>query len=195
MLEIALFGEDYAHRQIVGALTRRVAVEVGVAVRLDWRSAVRGHARVRQELGFYLRDLTNQGGPYPDLIVVASDANCQGLQQFIREIAPWAAPAPAPLILAIPDPHIERWLLLDGAAFRSVFGRGCNAPAYKCGRDEYKNLLATAIHAAGITPALGGIEFAEDIVQAMDLERAMQTDNSLRRFVEELRRAFRQGPQ
>ena len=32
MLEIALFGEDYAHRQIVGALTRRVSAEVGVAV-------------------------------------------------------------------------------------------------------------------------------------------------------------------
>ena len=195
MLEIALFGEDYAHRQIVGALTRRVAVEVGVAVRLDWRSAVRGHARVRQELGFYLRDLTNQGGPYPDLIVVASDANCQGLQQSIREIAPRTERVPGTVILAIPDPHIERWLLLDGAAFRRVFGRGCNAPAYKCGRDEYKNLLAAAIHAAGITPAFGGIEFAEDIVQAIDLERAMQVDNSLRRFVEELRRALRQGPQ
>ena len=195
MLEIALFGEDYAHRQIVGALTRRVAAEVGVAVRLDWRSAVRGHARVRQELELYLRDLTNQGGPYPDLIVVASDANCHGLQQSIREIAPRTERAPGTVILAIPDPHIERWLLLDGAAFRRVFGRGCNAPAYKCGRDEYKNLLATAIHAAGITPALGGIEFAEDIVQAIDLERAMQTDNSLRRFVEELRRVFRQGQQ
>lgn len=193
MLEIALFGEDYAHRQIVGALTQRLAADMGVAVRLDWRSAVRGHGRVIQELELYLRDLTNQGGPYPDLIVVAIDANCQGLQPSIREIEPRTQHPPAPLILAIPDPHIERWLLLDGAAFRSVFGQGCNAPAYKCGRDEYKNLLAAAIHAAGIAPALGGIEFAEALVQAMDLERAMQADPSLRRFIADLRHAFRQG--
>lgn len=193
MPEIALFGEDYAHRQIVGALVQRTADDFAISVHLDWRSAVRGHGRVIQELGFYLRDLTNQGGPYPDLIIAATDANCRGPSERVREIQQTAAPAP--MILAIPNPHIERWLLLDGAAFRSVFGRGCNAPDQKCDRDRYKNLLREAIHDAGITPVLGGIEFAEDIVRAMDLERATQTDNSLRSFVEELRRAFRQWQQ
>lgn len=193
MPEIALFGEDYAHRQIVGALAQRTADDFGISVHLDWRSAVRGHGRVIQELSFYLRDLTNQGGPYPDLIIVATDANCRGLGERVREVQ--CTDAPAPMLLAIPDPHIERWLLLDGAAFRSVFGRGCNAPDQKCDRDRYKNLLREAIHDAGITPVLGGIEFAEDIVRAMDLERAMQADNSLRSFVEELRRVFRQWRQ
>ena len=81
---------------------------------------------------------------------------------------------PAPLILAIPDPHVERWLLLDGAAFKSVFGRGCDAPDRKCDRGRYKRRLAESIVAAGVTPILGGIEFAEDIVQCMDIERAEQ---------------------
>jgi hypothetical protein len=81
--------------------------------------------------------------------------------------------------------------LLDGAAFRAVFGRGCDAPDLKCSRDRYKERLIEAIHAAGVTPSLGGIEFAEDIVRHMDIDRAAQADKSLERFVEDLRRAFR----
>ena len=46
MREIALFGEDHAHQQIVGALVERLAREHGIGVRLDWRNAVGGHGRV-----------------------------------------------------------------------------------------------------------------------------------------------------
>ena len=188
MREIALFGEDFAHRQVVGALVRRLADEYGIEVRLEWRSAVRGHGRVVQELGRYLLDLA-RGGERPDLIIVGTDANCRGLNERVREIG--SPDAPASIVLAVPDPHIERWLLLDGAAFKRVFGKGCDAPDRKCSRDLYKQRLTQAIHAAGITPALGGIEFAEDIVQHMDVERAMRADRSLERFVDELRSAFR----
>ena len=41
-------------------------------------------------------------------------------------------------------------------------------------------------------PALGGIEFAEDIVNQMDIDRAMRADRSLSRFVEEIRQTLRQ---
>ena len=188
MREIALFVEDFAHRQVVGALVRRLADEHGIDVRLEWRSAVRGHGRVVQELDRYLRDLA-RGGERPDLIIVGTDANCRGLNERVREIG--SPDAPASIVLAIPDPHIERWLLLDGAAFRRVFGRGCDAPDRKCSRDLYKQRLIQAIHAAGTIPTLGGIEFAEDIVQHMDVERAVRADRSLERFVGELRSAFR----
>ena len=43
MREIALFVEDYAHQQVIGALVQRLAREHGIAVRLDWRSSVRGY--------------------------------------------------------------------------------------------------------------------------------------------------------
>ena len=188
MREIALFVEDFAHQQVIGALVRRLAGEYGIDVRLEWRSAVRGHGRVVQELERYLRDLA-RGGERPDLIVVGTDANCRGLNERVREIG--SPDAPASIVLAVPDPHIERWLLLDGAAFRRVFGRGCDAPDRKCSRNRYKQRLIQAIHAAGTIPTLGGIEFAEDIVQHMDVERAAQTDRSLERFVGELRSAFR----
>ena len=90
MREVALFVEDDAHRRVVGALLRRLADESGLTVRLDWRSAVRGHGRVVQEFRRYLSDLATQGG-HPDLIVVATDANCSGLQRRIKDIDASAA--------------------------------------------------------------------------------------------------------
>lgn len=193
MREIALFVEDYAHRQVIGALTQRRADEYGLPIRLIWRSAVRGRGRVIRELRDYLRDLEAQGGPMPDLLIVATDANCSGLNHRSREIQDLnASAALPPLIMAVPDPHIERWLLLDGAAFRRVFGRGCDAPEQKCSRNLYKQRLTDAIRAAGIIPNLGGIEFAEDLVQEMDLERAAQADRSLKRFLDDLDSHLRQ---
>ena len=135
-----------------------------------------------------MRDLRRQGGPWPDLIIVATDANCKGINERTREIG--GRDEPAPMILAIPDPHIERWLLLDGAAFKTVFGKGCDAPDQKCDRNRYKQRLIEAIHATGSIPILGGIEYAEDIVQQININRVTQVDRSFRRFVEELRDMF-----
>ena len=181
MREIALFVEDDAHQQVIGALVRRIAAQCDVSVRLDWRSAVGGHGRVIAELGEYLRDLRRQGSPWPDLIVAATDANCKGLNERAREIGHHDTPTSMVL---------ERWLLLDGAAFKRVFGIGCDAPDQKCDRGRYKQRLIEAIHAAGTTPLLGGIEYAEDIVMAMDIDRASRLDRSFKRFVEDLRDAF-----
>ncbi len=189
MREIALFVEDYAHQQVIGALVRRMAVEYNIPIRPDWRNARGGHGKVIAELDDYLRDLKRQGSPWPDLIVVATDANCKGLNERTREIVP--QDAPAPMILAIPDPHIERWLLLDGAAFRAVFGKGCDAPDQKCDRNRYKKLLIEAIYAAGTTPRIGGIEYAEDIIQKININRAARVDRSFNRFVTNLRNTFR----
>lgn len=190
MREIALFVEDFAHQKVIGALVQRLADESCIDVQFNWRSAVRGHGRVVRELRDYLRDLRGQGSPLPDLIIVATDANCRGLNERVREMD--QTTTPAPMILAIPDPHIERWLLLDSAAFKTAVGRGCDAPDRKCDRDLYKRRLAAAIHAAGIMPSLGGIEFAEDIVQSMDINRAKRADRSFQRFVDPLVNVFQQ---
>ena len=96
-----------------------------------------------------------------------------------------------PIVLAVPDPHIERWLLLDGAAFKAVFDRGCRAPDQKCNRDRYKQLLVDAIRSAGVTPSFGGIEFAEDIMRHLDIDRAARADDSFRCFIINLRAEFR----
>lgn len=188
MRDVTLFGEDNAHQEVVGALVQRLADDYGLTVRLGWRSATRGRGRVVQELRQYLQDLAQMGG-HPDLIVVATDANCVGLQQRVREID--ASTDVSPVVLAVPDPHIERWLLLDGGAFKSVLGKGCAAPDRKCDRGRYKHQLFEAVRATGVVPQLGGIEYAKDIVQHMDLERAARTDPSIGRFLDDLRRVFR----
>jgi hypothetical protein len=190
MREIALFVEDFAHRQVIGALVQRMAQEAGIEVRLDWRNARRGHGKVVQELKDYLRDLGQQSERPPDLIIVATDANCKGLNGRVKDLQT-PAPPPARMIMAIPDPHIERWLLLDSAAFKAVFDRGCDAPDQKCSRGRYKELLIRAIYATGISPNLGGIEFAGNIVEKMDIDRAAHADRSFGRFVNEMRGAFR----
>ena len=190
MVRAALFGEDSAHRQIITPLVERIASELGITLQVEWISAVRGHGRVVQALADYLSDLRNQGGGYPDLIIVATDANCQGFNRRTREFQDFQIATS--LVLAIPDPHIERWLLLDGAAFREVYGRGCNAPDQKCDRDRYKQLLTQAVYGAGREPLLGGVERATNLIQAMDINRAARADDSLNRFVTDLRRALRQ---
>ena len=189
MPEIALFVEDFAHRQDIGALVQRIAEDFNLDVRLDWRNATRGYGQVVREFNTYLRDLVRHGDPSPDLIVATTDANCKGMNARIRDFG--ESEASAPIIHAVPDPHIERWLLLDGAAFKSVFGRGCDAPDRKCDRNRYKQRLVQTIFAAGITPNLGGMEFAEEVVQQMDIGRAEQTDDSFRRFVGSLGATYR----
>ncbi len=63
MRKIALFVEDYAHRQVIGALVQRIAMERNTSIRLDWRNAVGGHGKVIAKLNDYMRDLKRQGGP------------------------------------------------------------------------------------------------------------------------------------
>ena len=188
---ITLFVEDFAHQQVIGPLVLRLAAEHGAAVRLDWRSAVRGHGAVVRELGGYLRNLSHGGGPWPDLFIVATDANCEPLNDRARTIDSHARQGHAPVIVAVPDPHIERWLLLDGEAFKAALGRGCDAPDRKCDRDRYKQRLIEAVRDAGAIPILGGLEHAEDIVRRMDVERTTRADRSFKRFVEDLRATFR----
>jgi hypothetical protein len=190
MREIALFAEDYAHQLVIGALVKRIAGEYNIDVRLDWRSAVGGYGKVITEVSNYMRDLVRQGNPRPDLIVVATDANCKGLNERMREIV--SRDDVPPMIRAIPDPHIERWLLLDGSAFKAVFGMGCGAPDRKCDRRRYKQRLIEAIRDTGTIPSLGGIEYAEDIVQHLNINRVARLDRSFQRFVEDLRNTFRE---
>ena len=86
-------------------------------------------------------------------------------------------------------------MLVDSSAFKTVFGRGCNAPDQKCERARYKKMLIDAIRESGITPSLGGIEFAKDIVKAMNLEQAARNDASLQQLLEELNAVFREWQQ
>ena len=187
MNRITLFAEDVGHEQIITALIRRLASDQGVGIEVQPLSVRGGHGRVISELKDYLRDLRKRRiARVPDLLVVATDANCKGLTARRNEVSEACKDQPLTTICAVPDPHIERWLLLDSAAFKRVLGHGCSAPDQKCERDRYKQHLRNAVLAAKVTPLLGGIEYAEDIV------RIEKSDASFGNFVSSLRAQLKQ---
>jgi len=195
MPSIGLFVEDFAHEEFLNALLRRMASEHGIPIELRAYSTVGGHGKVLSELRIFLRELRQGRHPMPDLLVIATDANCKGFRQRRDEVEEIVGGPGLPVTCAIPDPHIERWLLLDSRAFKAAVGKGCQTPDLKCERKRYKKLLVDAVRDAGRSPTLAGIEHAQPIVEAMDLAEVEKRDDSLGRLLKALRERFRDWQQ
>lgn len=189
--EVHVFCEDEGHERFVVAMLDRLAAAYGVEVEVVMLSARGGAGRMMKRLDAYVEDL-RRTRPLPDLVVVARDTDTRGLSQTQRDIEDALGEFAAFAILATPEPHVERWLLLDSSAFKAVLGTGCDALSKTQERDRYKRELADAVRAAGVEPLLGGLEYTEDIVAAMDLDRMVTADASLGAFVQDVRRWFRQ---
>lgn len=198
MREIILFCEDSFHERFVLALLRRFQVEEGLPVAVKVLTSRGGLPRMRSEFKDFLRDLERDRQSPPDSIIVVVDANCMGHNDRKSEMggAIQAHPRFEQLVsFAIPDPHLERWMLADPQAFRAVFQRGCTTPAVKCAKSEYKRLLRKEISASGIDPPLGGEEYAEEIVNAMNLAYVESAESSLGLFLTEVKALFRRWKQ
>jgi hypothetical protein len=192
-LKVDLFAEDKAHEALLEPLIRRVARDSGLESVVSLRSPLGGYGRMLSELCAFQKALrSGQAGlQVPDILVIGRDTNCEAFtraQQTVRnhidqEVFPGFA-------IACPQPHIERWFLADPVSFREVVGADPRAGRRKCQRDLYKERLADAIFRGGNPATLGGIEFAKDLVNAMDLYRAERAEPSLRHFINELRQAF-----
>ena len=191
MHNINLFVEDVAHEDFLTALIQRLADEYNVEINIKASSVRGGRGKVIAELEQYQRDLQHHKENLPDLIIVGTDSNCKGLMDREKEINEVITDLADIVISMIPEPHIERWLLLDSEAFKVVFGKGCRKPDQKCERDRYKNMLLNAIYQATMTPPIDGIERLEELVYAMDFQRMEQSDRSIRRFLTALQRQFR----
>ena len=191
MRNISLFVEDRAHEVFLTALIQRLADEYNVKINIKASSVRGGHGKVITELRQYLRDLQHYKEDLPDLIIVGTDGNREGFSERKEAIDQVTSGFTDLVICAIPDPHIERWLLLDSAAFKTVLGKGCQAPDQKFEKTRYKRLLIEAVLEAGLIPILGGIEHTADLVNAMDLQRVAQVDRSIDRLLRALKQQFR----
>ena len=193
-VDVTFFGEDHGHEAFCIPLIEKVAKESGHQARCFVRSASGGRPKLLGELAAFVDEVV-AGGAEGELVVVATDANCVGRVTWEQEIlgicAPLVLSAEDRVVTLCPDPHIERWMLLDSQAFRDYFGRGCQAPDQKCERDRYKDLLVEAIVDSGVEPTLGGMEFADEIVARISLDRMVGTDESLGQGIADLRRCFR----
>lgn len=186
---VDLLAEDTAHERLLAPLIERLGRESHVTIEVRVRSARGGHPRVLDELTLYQTSVARGIAERPDVLVVAIDSNCspyvesrrridRTIEAGFREIA----------VVACPDPHIERWYLADPGSFAKVIGREPKLGRRKCDRDRYKRYLAEAVGAAGHPVLLGGVEFADEIVAAMDVYRAGKNEKSLKHFVDDLRR-------
>jgi len=153
-------------------------------------SSERGHGRVISELKRFFEDIAHDVSDLPDLLVVAIDCNCHTYSSRRDEITKIVGDYSTFLITALPDPHIERWSLLDSSAFKNVFGMGCDAPDKKCEKNRYKNILRSEIQKTGSITLLGGKEYFIDIVENMDFNRMEKIGESLSDFLRDLRFMF-----
>ena len=191
MRNINLFVEDAAHENFLSALVQRLANEYNIKINIKASSVRRGHGMVITELKQFLQDLHRNKENLPDLVIVGTDSNCTPISEREKEINQITSDFADMVISMTPDPHIERWLLLDSEAFKTVFGKGCSTPDQKCERDRYKRMLLNAIINATKVPPLDGMERMEELVNAMNLQNMEQNDNSVQRFLRALRRQFR----
>jgi hypothetical protein len=191
-LKIGLFVEDEAHKRFIHRLLARIIEEhSSLEIDIIERSSSGGHGKVVSEFGTYLRDLHGESDAYFDAVIVGTDANCIGFAERRKRLEKEAKRFPGiSVAYAIPDPHIERWFLLDSAAFKKALGVGCRAPDQKCSRDRYKNELRQAVSQRGPFAPLGGIEYAEDIVEHLDMKTASK-DKSFGQFVKDVRRLLK----
>lgn len=191
-LAVDLFAEDRAHEEFLRSLILRIGRAENSPLSLRVRAARGGHPLVLQALRAYRSAIENRGLGCPDVLVVGIDANCSRYGPARAAIVEVLGPAlESCAAVACADPHVERWYLADPDSFEEVVGVRPRAERRKCKRDRYKQLLLNAVQKGGHETLLGGIEFASDLVEAMDLFRAGRTEASLKHFISEFQSQLR----
>lgn len=193
-IRIAYFLEDIAQEKFLRALVTRVAQQAGLSpddLVEEVRNATGGSPRVLAELKRFLADVQSAStNPY-QILIVAVDSNCAKYPEVRKEIAAIVEKSNyhSPVVLAIPNPYIERWYMMDPEAFKSATGAiiVSKAPRRHCKRDKYKKIIREALLRAGIKPILGGAEYGEKVARQIDLYKAGKSDRSFGYFVRDLK--------
>lgn len=191
---IDLFAEDQAHERLLDPIVKRIAKAESIGVNIRVRCARGGHGRAIREFEVYqaVAEQVGSSEGLPDLVIVGIDGNCRTFASKRDDIrAATRRTFLDRLVIACPDPHIERWYMADPQSFTKVVGTTPTLGTKKCDRDHYKDTLAKTVRQAGHPATLKGIEFAEELVDALDLYRAAKNDRSLKAFLDDLRPALR----
>ncbi len=198
-MQILYFLEDRAQEGFIKALVERAAKEESIptgSLTHDIRSARYGSGVIREFKNF-LRDTRKTGPSTVDLLIVAIDGNCKGHRDRIKQLEkmiPPNHPFKDRVVYAVPDPHIERWYIIDQRAFKYGVGldRPPALPPYKCKKAHYKQVVNQALRESGISSLLGGAEYAERIVASIEtLESFSRQNAGCEAFLEDLRSRFR----
>ncbi|HZP83633.1 MAG TPA: hypothetical protein VFB21_18470 [Chthonomonadaceae bacterium] len=191
---IGCFLEDIGQERFIKALIYKIADGVNLdrnSLDFDMRNASGGGSAAVAEFRRFLRDYVAGNTASFDILVVAIDGNCKGAAEQknrldkIREQSGYAGR----VVYAIPDPHIEKWYMADLNACQQVLQTSSQpqCPTYKCEKDRYKQALTKVIRDTGVIPLQGGAEYAPDIAEKMNLYQAGKNDESLERFISDMR--------
>jgi len=189
------FLEDNAQEAFIPNLVRRLIAEEGKNPG-DYNLCVlyaRGGGSIRAFKEF-IKDVKKRRSIVADVLIVGSDGNCNGFVKRRNQLNDAAKDVPYPsVITAIPDPHIERWYLLDSHALATAAGVPVQAvpPATKCDKGHYKKLLKDVFAQHNLSPPLGGAEYGPGIAATMDLYAAGVADHALRDFIDQVRNWLR----
>jgi hypothetical protein len=191
--KLLLFLEDIGQEAFISEVALRVAKEESVDIQIEVRNATGGLGRALTEFKRFLADLQNKGRNSTDILLVAIDGNSQGWKERKKEITSIAGSFTGYLVCAIPEPHIEKWYLIDSEALRKALQQPVRVdiPQKNREKDFYKRLLAKAFREAGLAGTLPSA-YACDIVRNIDFYRAGQVDRSFLGFLTELRQAYQQ---
>ena len=190
---IALAVEDRAHETVIRALLARIFSDEGQDLH-DWELVIlsnRGGGSLKRAYD-YARKCRDPGQAC-DLLVIASDANCSTFVKKRKEMQGHLEKYAGRTALALPDPHIEHWLLLDPNAFQQGVGipEEIVLPQYKCDKNYYKTELNRLLQSNRIVPQFpGGIEFAPEIIKHLDMSVARK-DTSFDEFYTAVRACLR----
>jgi hypothetical protein len=190
---VDLYCEDQGHEQFALAVLRRLTRELRIRVDPKVQSGRGGHGRALSEFRAWQRAVSKGGTglAVPDLLILLIDGNCQGWSAARRELEEVIDGGIfARSVVGCPDPHVERWCLADPEGFLTVVGAPPPPDPGKCERFFYKNLLRRAIRDAGQPILTNEMEYAPDLVRAMDFFRAGKNQPSLRHFVDEVQTAL-----
>lgn len=180
------FCEDYAHEMFITGIFERFNL------RIEIRNST-GGSRVWNSLGRFIENIKKGIEDMPDILVVVIDGDCNKYTEvrdrisYLIESKNVNIPC---LVVAIPEPHIERWYIEDQQAIQNAIGKvNYIKPKYKCERHYYKNILRELIRSANVdSPLLGGVEYGKEI--AKNLNPNMM-DNSFKSFWQDLRSALK----
>ena len=141
-MRIMYFLEDRAQEGFIKSLVKRIARDESIpldSLNHDVRSA-QGGSRVIKEFKRFMKDTIQTDSSNVDLLIVAVDGNCRGHEERVRQLGRYIRqghPLRDKIVYAVPDPHIERWYMMDQRAIKNGVGidRSPNIPAYKCKKD------------------------------------------------------------